>query len=179
MQFTLLNLVGAFSPLVLMATLRGIWREGQSRSLMLRMLPPERRPVCHDPRPSRLARVRETPADRKRHSRPLWTLRDCQMELLTECTMHAFEASVEPYKPDRVASNYPPGGVSQRVALYRADADRADNTSILLRTLERSADILSAGATAIYHGKPETDDSSADTLSYLHSVQPAQIRGAA
>jgi hypothetical protein len=175
MQFTLLNVLGILSPLILMATLRSIWREGQSRKLMLRMLPPERRPVCHDPKPLRLAHVRATSADRKQRAHPLWALRDCQMELLTESTMHAFEANATAYKPDRVASNYAPGGVLRRVALRRADADDADGTSILLRTLERSADMLSAGAAAMY-GKPEIDHESMDTLSYIHPVQAVQVR---
>ena len=135
MQLTLLNALAISSPLILMATLRSLWREGRSRSLMLRMLPPERRPMCHDPKP----------ADGERHSRPLWALRDCQMELLTESTMHAFEANAKPYNPDRVASNYPLGGVSRRIALRRAGADRADNKSILQRTLERRAEMRVVG----------------------------------
>jgi hypothetical protein len=165
MQLTLLNALGIFSPLILMATLRGIWKKSRSRSLMLRMLPPERRPMCHDPKP----------ADGERYSRPLWALRDCQMELLTESTMHAFEANAKPYKPDRVASNYPLGGVSRRIALRRTGADRADNKSILQRTLERSAEMLSAGAAASY-GKPVIDDHSVDTLSYIHPVEFVQSR---
>jgi hypothetical protein len=67
------------------------------------------------------------------------------MELLTESTMHAFEASAKTYKPDRIAANYPPGCVPRPGVLYRADADRVDNTAVLLRTLERSADMLPEG----------------------------------
>jgi hypothetical protein len=89
------------------------------------------------------------------------------MELLTEGTMHAFEASAKPYNPDRMASNYPPGRVPRRVASYSAD-----NASILLRTLERSADMIAAGASAMYYRKPQIDDDSEDTLSYIHPRSP-------
>jgi hypothetical protein len=128
---------------------------------MLRMLPPERRPVSNSPQPSWFARVHATSADGNRHLRPLWTLQECQIELLTEATMHAFEASATAYIPDRIAANYPPG-------LHRADADHANQASILLRTLERTADMLSADAAAKYYEQPEIDDSTADTvLSYI------------
>jgi hypothetical protein len=166
MHFTIINLLGAAAPFILAATLWGIWKESRSRSLMLRMVPPERR-------------VREKSDKHARHSLQLWTAQNCQMELLTEGTMHAFEANAKAYIPDRMASNYAPGRVRQRVALYRAEVDRTDETSILLRTLERSADMLSASAAAIY-GKPEIDESSADTvLSYIDSVQPVRIQEAA
>ena len=117
MHFTMVNMLGACAPMILAATLRGIWKEGRSRSVMLRMLPPERRPVRHRPRTSC-----DASADRKRQSRPLWTLHDCQMELLTEGVIHAFEASATTYKPDRVAVNYPPRRGLSRVALHRAKA---------------------------------------------------------
>jgi hypothetical protein len=180
MHFTILNLLGASAPFVLVATLWSIWKEGRSRSLMLRMLPPERRPVSNSRQPLRFAEGRGTSAVHKRHSVPLWTLQDCQMELLTEGTMHAFEANAEVYVPDRIASSYPPGRVSRRVALSRAGADRADGTSILLRTLERSADMLSAGAAAIYQGEPEIDEGSTDTLlSYIDLARRVRIPKAA
>ena len=180
MHLTMLNLVGAASPLILAATLWGIWKESRARNLMLRMQPPERRPGCHWAQPLRPARVRETRGNRARHSRQLWTLQDCQMELLTEGTMHAFEANAKAYVPGRIASNYSPARVAQRVALSRVGAEGADSTSMLLRTLERSADMLSGGAAAIYQGKPEIDDSSADTvLSYIDSLQAVRIPGAA
>jgi hypothetical protein len=95
MQFTLLNVVAIFSPIILMATLRSIWREGQSRKLMLRMLPPECRPIIYDSKP----------ANCEPRSHPLWTSRNCAMELLTESTMHAFEASANAYKPDRMVTH--------------------------------------------------------------------------
>jgi hypothetical protein len=49
MHFTILNLAGASAPFILVATLWGIWKEGRTRSLMLRMLPPERRPSIQFP----------------------------------------------------------------------------------------------------------------------------------
>jgi hypothetical protein len=179
MHFTILNLVGTFAPFILVATLWSIWKEGRSRSLMLRMLPPERRPVANSRQPLRFAQGRGTSAVDKRHSAPLWTLQDCQMELLTEGTMHAFEASAKVYAPDRIASNYPPARVPRRVALSRAGADRADGTSILLRTLERSADMRSAGAAAVYQRQPDLDDSSSDTLSYIDLSQLGRVPKAA
>jgi hypothetical protein len=179
MHFTMLNLAGASAPFILVATLWGIWKEGRTRSLMLRMLPPERRPVSNSAQPLWFAQGRGTSAVHKRHSARLWTLQDCQMELLTEGTMHAFEANVKAYVPDRIASSYPPSRVPLRVALSRAGADRADGTSILLRTLERSPDMLSAGAAAVYHGHPELDDGSSDTLSYIDLKQRVLIPKAA
>jgi hypothetical protein len=170
MHFTIMNLVGASSPFILMATLWSIWKEGRSRSLMLRMLPPERRPATNSWQPLRFARVRGTSGDRERNSNPLWTLQDCQLELLTEGTMHAFEANATAYVRDRIATNRP-ARVPRRVALSRAGVDRADDTSILLRTLVRSADMLSAGAASYYQGQPELDDRSSDTLSYIDLVQ--------
>jgi hypothetical protein len=174
MHLTLLNAVGIFAPLILMATLYSVWREGRSRKLMLRMLPPELRPVIRDQKPFLFARVRATLADRKQHGHPLWTLRDCRMELLTESTMHAFEANAKAYSPDCVASNYPPGRLSARIASYNAH-----QSSILLRTLERSTDMITAGAAAMYSFKPEIDDNSGDILFYTHPAPSAQIRGVA
>jgi hypothetical protein len=173
MHLTIINLLGASSPFILIATLWGIWKESQTRSLMLRMLPPERRPVVHAPPPFWVQRTAAASADRKRHSRPLWTLQDCQIELLTEATMHAFEANATAYIPDRIAANYPP-------SLHRADADHSNPASILLRTLERTADMLSADAAAKYYEKPEIDESSADAvLSYIDSLHPVRIQKAA
>jgi|SRR5579863_8233539 len=160
MHITVVNLILAFSPFIMIATVRSIWNEGRSRSLMMRMLPPERRP----------ARA----SSHRRNSHRLWTLRDCQMELLTDGTMHAFEANAAAYKPDRIALNYRPGGLQRRVALHGADAERA--TSILLRTMQRSADMLNAGSAT---GKPVIDDSAEYTLSYTHSTHPAHIPGVA
>jgi hypothetical protein len=171
MQLTLFDIVGTFAPFILTATLRSVWREGRSRKLMLRMLPPELRPVIHDQKPFRFTRVRATFADRKQHGRPLWTLRDCQMELLTESTMHAFEATAKAYNPDRMASNYPPGRVSRRVASYGAD-----NSSILLRTLERSADMITAGAVAMSHLKPGIDEDAENVRLYTHPAPSAPTR---
>lgn len=166
MQFTIVNMLGAFSPIILTAILREIWKEGQSRSLMLRMLPPERRRVSQAPQTSG-----DATADRRRQSRPLWSLRDCQLELLTEGVIHAFEASATAYKPDRVASNYPPGRVA------RQGAKAGARPSILLRTLERNADLLLANGAAEYPAKPEIDD--AATLTYLGLARPAHGPGAA
>jgi hypothetical protein len=155
MQFT--HAVGISALLILIAMLRSICRERQSRNLVLRMTPPERRPAGRDPKPAI----------------QLWTLWDCQMELLTESTMHAFEASAKTYKPDRIAANYPPGCVPRPGVLYRADADRVDNTAVLLRTLERSADMLPEGTVAKSYDKPTISDGSKDTLSYLDPAQRA------
>jgi len=170
MQVTLLNAVGIFAPLILMATLRSVWREGRSRKLMLRMLPPELRPVIRDQKPSRFALVRATLTD-KQHG-PLWTLRDCRMELLTESTMHAFEATAKAYCPDRMASSYSPGRLSRR-------SHGADQSSIHLRTLERSTDMITAGAAAMYCHKPEIDENSDDILLYTHPASSALSRGVA
>jgi len=179
MHFTIINIVGALSPLILTATLRGIWKEGRSRSLTLRMLPPERRPVRLAPRSSWAVRASGAPADRKRRSRPLWTLQDCQMELLTEGVIHAFEASATTYKPDRVAANHPPGRVPPRVSLHRAKADCNDRSSILLRTLQRRAGTLAAVDAAKHRDKPEIADASEDTLAYTCPPQSAHSQGIA
>lgn len=171
MHFTIVNLVGTTVPFIVIATLWSIWKESRKRSVTLRMLPPERRPSADAAQPMWFARGRGASGDRARHAAPFWNLQACQMELLTEGTMHAFEADATAYVPDRRASNYPRGDLRKRVALSRADADRTDRISILLRTLERKADMLSAGAAAIYQGEPALDNSSPDTLSYLDLAQ--------
>jgi hypothetical protein len=97
------------------------------------------------------------------------------MELLTEGVVHAFEATATIYKPDRVASTYPPG----RLALQRAKANGRDGTSILLRTLERGANVPAADGAAKYPAKPKIDDASVGTLTYLGLARPVYDRGAA
>jgi hypothetical protein len=101
------------------------------------------------------------------------------MELLTEGTMHAFEADATLYVPDRRASNCPPRDLRKRVVLSRAGADRADRTSILLRILERNANMRSSVAAAIYQGESALDHGTSDTLSYLDSVPGLRIPKAA
>jgi len=177
MHFTIINLIGLVSPLVLAATLREIWKEGRSRSVMMRMLPPERRPVWH--RPESSSGMRASAAERKRHDRPLWTLRDCQMELLTQGVIHAFDASATSYQPHRLASTYPPGRVPPRVGLHRAKADHTDHPSILQRTLQRNTEMLSMADAARYRGKPEIDDGPVETLTYASMARPAHGQGTA
>jgi len=179
MHLTIVNLLGTTAPFILIATLWSIRKEGRKRSVTLRMLPSERRPSANAVQPVWFARGRGASSDRVQHATPLWTLRDCQMELLTEATMHAFEAIATAYVPERRASNYPPGGLRQRITSSRAEADIANRTSILLRTLERKADMLSAGAAAIHQGEPTLDNSSSDTLSYRDSAQRVRILRAA
>ena len=65
MHFTILNLAGASAPFILVAMLWGIWKEGRTRSLMLRMLPPERRPVSNSAQPLWFAQGRGTSAVHK------------------------------------------------------------------------------------------------------------------
>ena len=107
----------------------------------------------------------ERGADSRKHSPKLWTLRDCQMELLTEGAMHAFDASVTPYAPAPRSSNYPPGR-----GLRRDQYCWTDNASVashLLRTLERSADMLPDGAPEIYRDGPQIEDGPEQMLSYI------------
>ena len=157
------------SPLLLAATLREIWKEGRSRSVMLRMLPPERRPVLHQPHS-----MGASPTDHKRPGRPLWTLRDCQIELLTEGVIHAFEAGASAYRPDRVASTCPPGRI-----LLRRNARRGDHASILLRTRERSAETPVANGGAKDLCRPKIDTVLPDTMTNLGLVRPVQNPGVA
>ena len=171
MHFTIINLAAIASPFFLAATLWNIRRESRSRSLMLRMTPPERRPRYHAARPFWLSAGAGKSGDSDCQSHPLWTLRDCQMELLTEGTMHAFDASSTSYQPDRVAVNRPPGSLTSRLSLQRANAPVAENSSILLRMLERTANLLSPEGARIYAEKPTTEHDSANRLSYLHPVR--------
>lgn len=170
MHSIIVVVAGVLSPLILTATLCGIWKEGRSRNLMLRMLPPERRPGWNRPITSGDASTNCKP-----QSRPLWTLRDCQMELLTEGVIHAFEANTSVYQPDRVAVNYPP----RRAVLERAKARASDRSSILLRTLERGAGALAAGGAAKSSAKPEIDNVAANTPTYAGLARPAHSQGVA
>jgi hypothetical protein len=171
MHFTIINLAGIASPFILAATLWNLWRESRSRSLMLRMTPPERRPRYHAARPFRISARAGKRANPDSQSHPLWTLRDCRMELLTEGTMHAFDASCTSYRPDRVAANRPPRSISSRLSLQRANAPGADNNSILLHTLERTANLFSPEGERIYAEKPSLEHDCANRLSYLPPVR--------
>lgn len=169
MNLTLLNVAGALSPFVLAATLWGIWKESNRRSIALRMLPPERRPVYGQPQGWR-PRSRGEAGDRAR-SHPLWTLRDCHMELLTEGVMHAFDANATAYVADRVAVNYPPSRARELSALRRT-AQPAGSGSTLTRLTLRGAAMVAAGAAAIAPVKPEIEEGPVKTLSYFHSGRP-------
>jgi hypothetical protein len=160
----LLDIIG-LSPSVIYSALRTIDGVGQARTVMLRMLPPERRPSTDRVNRSTRGGKRGTDGDSMKHSVKLWTLRDCQMELLTEGTTHAFDASATPYVPDRRSSNYPPSRVPQRAGFYLTDD--ADVVSHLLRTLERRADMLAEGAPEVYRNGPHVEDGQERMLSYV------------
>ena len=108
---------------------------------------------------------RDASADSRRHAVKLWTLRDCRMELLTEGTMHAFEASVTPYTPAPRCSNYPPGRGARRAEYYWMD--NAGVASNLLRTLERRADMVPGGAPEVYRNGPQLEEGPEKVLSYI------------
>ncbi len=159
-----IDIIGRLSPSAVYSALRKIGGEGEARTLMLRMLPPEHRPATQRANRSMSGGKRETGADSRKHSVKLWTLRDCQMELLTEGTIHAFDASATPYVPARRSSNYPPSRVPGRGFYWTDNADVASN---LLRTLERRADMLPEGAPEIYRNGPHIEDGPEKTLSYI------------
>jgi hypothetical protein len=81
-------IIGTLSPSAIYSALRKIGGEGEALTLTLRMLPPEGRPSTHQANRSMIGGERGTGANSRKHSVKLWTLRDCQMELLTEvqCT---------------------------------------------------------------------------------------------
>jgi hypothetical protein len=157
-------IIGTLSPSAIYSALRKIGGEGEALTLTLRMLPPEGRPSTHQANRSMIGGERGTGANSRKHSVKLWTLRDCQMELLTEGTMHAFDASATPYVPARRSSNYPPGRVPGRGFYWTDNADVASN---LLRTLERRADLLPEGAPEIYRNGPHLEDGPEKVLSYI------------
>jgi len=163
-------LAGACFLLISLIALLGTLREGRLQHPIFWMLPFERPAGREDGTPTALSGVGGSLAETVRRSRPLWTLRECQLELLTESEMHAFEASAKPYRPDRRASNLPPRRTPKQIALYRPEGKYRDNTSGLLRTLERRADMLQANATASYRWKPLIADSSANALSYTYQA---------
>jgi hypothetical protein len=108
---------------------------------------------------------REAGVASSKHSVKLWTLRDCQMELLTEGTMHAFEARVTPYAPAPRSSNYQPGRGLRRDQYCWTE--HANVASHLLRTLERRPDMLPEGAPAIYRNGPQIEEGPEQVLSYI------------
>jgi hypothetical protein len=114
---------------------------------------------------SKIGIERGAGTDSRKHPVKLWTLRDCQMELLTEGAMHAFEASVTPYAPAPRSSNYPPGRGLRRDQYCWTD--QASVASQLLRTLERRAEMLPEGTPAIYRNGPQIEDGPEQVLSYI------------
>ena len=152
--------IGTLSPSAIYSALRKIGGEGEVQTLTLRMAPPEGQPWTHPANRSMIGGERGTGANSRKHSVKLWTLRDCQMELLTEGTMHAFDASATPYVPARRSSNYPPGR-----GFYWTD--KADVASNLVRTLERRGDMRPEGAPEIYRNGPHIEDGPEKTLSYI------------
>jgi len=137
-------IIGTLSPSAIYSELRALG------------VPANRSVIASEPRAS---------TESKKHSVKLWTIRDCQMELLTEGVMHAFEASVTPYAPAPKSSSYPPSrGLQQDQYCW---TDNASVASQLLRTLERHPDMLPGGAPEIYRGGPQIEDGPEKTLSYF------------
>lgn len=168
MSTTLIYLANACSLLFLLMALLGTLREGRLQHLIFRMLPFARPPGTDDLRLMALSGAGGSVAETIRRSRPLWTLRECQLELLTESEMHAFEANAKPYCPERRASNLPPRKTSKQIALYRAEGQYGFQTSRLLRTLERRAEIPETDAAASFRWKPLMMGGSENTLSYTY-----------
>lgn len=106
--------------------------------------------------------------DSRKHSVKLWTLRDCQMELLTEGTMRAFEASVTPYAPAQRSSNYAPGRDVRGAGLRM---NNVGITSHLIRTLERRADMRPEGVPELYRNGPHIEDGPERLISYVGTLE--------
>jgi hypothetical protein len=121
MHFTILGLSAFVSPFILTATVWSIWQESRACRLRLRLLPPERRPPSREAWSFWQSSISRRQADRNSHTNPLWTSRGCQLELLTEGTIHAFEANASSYRPDRKARNRPLLRISTRNPPDRAE----------------------------------------------------------
>jgi hypothetical protein len=152
-----------------MFALLGIESEGQQHH-MFRLFRSSRSAGNGTVKPTALSGFGEARAEPIRHSHPLWTLRECRLELLTESEMHAFEANVKPYCPERKASNLPPCRVSRQVALCRAEGKYANIPSIFTRTLDRRAEMFQDGVAPRYRWKPLVEDSAANRLSYNYQT---------
>jgi hypothetical protein len=156
-------MIGTLSPSVIYSALQALIERDQARTVTLRRMAPKRRWSAQRAERSMIRAKRRKRANSQKESLKLWTLRDCQMELLTECTMHAFDASVTPYEPARRSSNYPPGRGLRGAGFW---IDSAGITSNLLQTLERRADMLPEGVPEIYRDGPRIEDGPEKILSY-------------
>jgi len=176
MHFQLSNLTVLPAFLVIAALWVG-WKEAKRRSLGLRMLPPELRPTTDSSPLFDFDRGKRD--DDREHPDPLWTLQDCQMELLTEGTMHAFETGTTTHFIQKPGSANFCGRVPRRTASWLGEAEPYDSASVLRRTLQRYPDMVSGDTSAIYQQEPQIEDRSSNRLSYADWARRARIAGAA